>query len=230
LVIILVLMMGLAGVWRWTPLGDWVSLERLTNLVDQIRGNPAAPFIVLGTFVFGGLVLFPVTLLIAGTALTFGPIAGPIYAMLGCLLSAVATYGLGLALGRNMVRRLAGSWINRLSKRLAKHGVIAVTGLRLLPVAPYTVVNMVAGASHIRFWDFVLGTALGLAPGITAITLLEYQILAAISERGMTNFLILAGVVALVIMGTIFVRRKFGKRENPQGEDMQTRGEGTLDE
>lgn len=196
--------------------------------MEQIRGNPAAPLIVVGAFVFGGFVLFPVTLMIAGTALTFGPLAGPIYSMTGCILSAVVTYGLGRALGRNMVRRLAGSWANRLSRRLAKHGVITVTGLRLLPVAPYTVVNMVAGASHIRFWDFVLGTTLGLAPGITAITLFEYQIESAISEREITSFLILAFVVALVIGGALLVRGKFGKNRNAETAGKHKREKGAL--
>jgi uncharacterized membrane protein YdjX (TVP38/TMEM64 family) len=222
--IIVMLMVGLAAAWRWTPLAGWMSLERLTALVEQIRGNPAAPLIVLGTFVFGGLVLFPVTLLIAGTALTFGPFTGPIYSLAGCLFSAGVSYGLGRALGRNVVRRLAGSWVKRLSRRLAKHGVITVTGLRLLPVAPYTVVNMVAGASHIRFWDFVLGTTLGLAPGIVAITLLEYHIESAINEREITSFLILAFLVGLVIAGALLVRRKFGKNKKTWAEKMQTRG------
>ena len=41
--------------------------------------------------------------------------------------------------------------------------------VRNLPVAPFTIVNMVAGASHIKLGDFLLGTALGMAPGIVAI-------------------------------------------------------------
>jgi uncharacterized membrane protein YdjX (TVP38/TMEM64 family) len=83
---------------------------------------------------------------------------------------------------------------------------------------------MVAGASHIRFWDFVLGTTLGLAPGIVAITLLEYHIESAINEREITNFLILAFLVGLVIAGALLVRRKFGKNKNTGAEKMQTRG------
>jgi hypothetical protein len=70
-----------------------------------------------------------------------------------------------------------------------------------------------------------LGTALGLAPGIVAITLLEHQIEAAISEPGITRFLILAFVAALVVAGGIFVRRKFGKSNNTGAEGMDTREE-----
>ena len=64
------------------------------------------------------------------------------------------------------MRRLAGSRLNRITRRLAKKGVMAIAVVRLLPIAPFSVVNAVAGASHIRLRDFMLGTALGMAPGI----------------------------------------------------------------
>jgi len=228
-IIVLVIMIGLAAVWRWTPLAGLVSQERLSSLVEHIRGTPTAPLIVVGVYVFGSLFLIPVTLMIVGTALTFGPLAGPIYSLIGCLLSAMMTYALGRALGRGAVARLTGSWADRLSRRLAKHGVITVTGLRLLPIAPYTIVNMVAGAGHIRFWHFVLGTAFGMAPGITAITLLKVQMGAVISERQITDFLILALVVALVVAGAVLIRQKFAKRNNTRAEDRHANEKGTLD-
>ena len=40
-----------------------------------------------------------------------------------------------------------------------------VITLRIVPVAPFTVVNLVAGASHISFRDFALGTLLGMLAG-----------------------------------------------------------------
>ena len=36
----------------------------------------------------------------------------------------------------------------------------------MLPIAPFSIVNVVAGASHIRWSDFLLGTVIGLLPGI----------------------------------------------------------------
>jgi uncharacterized membrane protein YdjX (TVP38/TMEM64 family) len=44
-----------------------------------------------------------------------------------------------------------------------------MTLLRLLPVAPFTVVNLVAGASELRFRDFLLGSAIGMLPGIALL-------------------------------------------------------------
>ena len=47
-----------------------------------------APVYVIAAFLLGGLVAFPLILLIAGTAVTFGPVLGFVYAATGSLASA----------------------------------------------------------------------------------------------------------------------------------------------
>jgi uncharacterized membrane protein YdjX (TVP38/TMEM64 family) len=70
------------------------------------------------------------------------------------------------------MRQLLGRRLNALSRRLGRRGLMTMVVLRLLPMAPFTVVNLVAGASHINVRDFTLGTLLGMAPGIVLVTLL----------------------------------------------------------
>ncbi|MEJ2725869.1 MAG: VTT domain-containing protein, partial [Deltaproteobacteria bacterium] len=160
------------------------------------------------------MIMFPVTLLIVATAFTFGALAGFFYSIFGCLLAAVGTYVVGRALGRNRVSQLAGSRLNRLSRRLARHGVLAVTAVRIIPVAPFTVINLVAGASHIRFRDFVLGTVLGMAPGITAIAIFEHQLEAVFREPGAMSIAILAVLAAFIIGGAFLVKHWFDRRKD----------------
>ena len=95
--------------WRLTP------LAALTNPAhDPASGSPtspptpAAPAIVLAVFVVGGLLVFPVTLLIAATAATFGPWLGFAYAAAGAVASAIVTYGVGALIGRRDARERAG--------------------------------------------------------------------------------------------------------------------------
>ena len=130
--------------------------------------------------------------------------------MAGCLLGGIISYWLGHALGRSTLSRLAGSRINRVSRRLAKHGVVTMTAVRLVPIAPFSVVNMVAGASHIRLQDFVLGTFLGTIPGITAITVFEHQLEAAIRDPGLRSVAVLAAVVVAFLIIGVLVRRWLG--------------------
>jgi phospholipase D1/2 len=201
-------LLGLAAAWRWTPLGEWIDWQTLMAVGARVRDNGAAPFIVLSAYVVGSLVMFPVTVLIVATAFTFGPASGFFYSLTGCVLSAIVTYGLGRGLGRDMVARLAGSRVNRLSRRLAQHGVITMGTVRIIPIAPFTVVNLVAGASHIRFKDFVLGTLLGMAPGIAAVTLFGHQLETAVMDPGLGSFAILAVLTAAIIAAIFVVRSR----------------------
>ncbi|MGD8776902.1 MAG: TVP38/TMEM64 family protein, partial [Syntrophobacterales bacterium] len=208
--LILLALIGLSAAWRWTPLGEWLSLERISGWIDHLRGSPSAPFIILGGYIVGSLVLVPVTLMILATAFAFGPLAGAVYSLVGCLMAAALTYALGHILGRDKVRRLAGSRLDRVNRRIADHGLVSILTVRLLPVAPYTVVNIVAGASHIGFRDFVFGTILGMAPGILAITVFERQLEVAIREPGAGSITLLALVAAAIFAIAIIIRKRLG--------------------
>jgi phospholipase D1/2 len=213
-IISLILMIGLAAAWRWTPLNAYLSPDRILALsgYTYIVQNPAGPFIVLGVYVLGGLVMIPMTIMILWSVLIFGPLSGFSYALIGSLMSAGTSYGLGHILGRDTIRRFAGRRINIISKRLSDHGVAAVTIVRFIPVAPFTIVNMVIGASHIRFRDFLLGTFFGMVPVIFVITLLGNQIERVIQDPGIKSFLKLVALGAVIGVGIVYLRRRFLKR------------------
>jgi uncharacterized membrane protein YdjX (TVP38/TMEM64 family) len=84
-----------------------------------------------------------------------------------------------------------------------------------VPVAPFTVVNLVAGASDIRFRDFLLGTIIGLLPGLIALTLLGYQISELLTEPSALQLAILAGAVAIWIAVSVGIQvlvNRFGNQ------------------
>ena len=205
----LLMLLGLAAAWQLTPLGNWLEVERLAAWVNSLRGHPLAPLLVLGGYVIGGLVLIPVLVLITVTALAFGPLLGFIYSLLGCLASAIVTYGIGYVLGHDIIRHLAGARIGRLSHRLAQHGLIAILIVRVVPVAPFSVVNIVAGASHIRVRDYLFGTCLGMLPGLVMMTAFGDRLENVIRNPTAGTFLVLIGVIALIALLTIWLRRRF---------------------
>src|SRR5690606_939540 len=145
--------------------------------------------IVMG-FVVGGLLAMPVTVLIAACGMVFGPWQGGLYAVAGTMISALVTYGVGRSLGRDTVRRLAGRRINALSERIAERGIIAMVILRLLPVAPFTLVNVMAGASHIGLRDYLVGTFLGMVPGIVLTVAFANQLARLIQEPDLESVLL----------------------------------------
>lgn len=215
-------LLALATAWRWTPLGDWLDAQTLAAWAADLQEGPLGLVVTLGVFVIGSLVVFPVTLLIAACALVFGPLLGFVYALLGALLGAAASYAAGYAMGSHMVRRFGESLVNRLSRALAQRGVLAITVLRLVPIAPFTLINLAAGASHIRFRDYMLGTLLGMGPGILALTLFADTVYETLENPQPSNFVWLAIVVIAIGLGAWGVRYWLKRRariERPIAED-----------
>jgi phospholipase D1/2 len=171
-----VVVLALTLLWHYTPLAGLANPERISQALAAFADGPWGPVVAVAAFVVGGLVAFPVTILIAATAAAFGPWAGCAYAAVGALTSAVVTYGLGAWLGKESLRKVLGPKLNRVRDKIARQGVIAIAAARMVPIAPFTVVNLVAGASEIRFVDFVFGTVLGLAPGLLVLSALGHEV------------------------------------------------------
>ena len=83
IVSILVSVLALAAAWRWSPLKEWIDVSTLVTLAAEFERAPTAPFITLAIFLLGGLVAFPLTVLIVVCALVFGPWYGFLYSMTG---------------------------------------------------------------------------------------------------------------------------------------------------
>jgi uncharacterized membrane protein YdjX (TVP38/TMEM64 family) len=184
----------------------------LVGIAEQFKHSAVAPFLTLAAFVLGALMVVPVTAMIAVTVLAFGPILGFPYALVGMTVSALLTFWIGKLLGRHSIQRLAGSRLHQLSRRLAQKGVVAVVMIRLVPVAPFTIVNLIAGASHIRFRDFAFGTVLGELPGLLAISIFVNQISDTIRYPTVTSIGMLAVIALLLFLGSIGLWRWLNKR------------------
>lgn len=197
------IVLALMLLWQVTPLAQYADPGVLAPQLDAIASKPWAPAALIAAFVLGGIVVFPVMVLIALTAITFGPFEGLAYASVGALASASVTYQIGRLGGRRWLAGLMGPRIERVRRRLARQGILSIMVLRMVPVAPFTLVNMLAGASEIRFRDYLLGTALGLAPGIVLMTALGDRLRRVWEDPSWQQAGILLGV-ALIWLGITF--------------------------
>ncbi len=166
----------LAALWRFTPLYEFTDADTLLDMLRSIEGSPWAPLVVVAGFIIGGAVLFPVTVMIAVTAAALGPWIGLGSALVGTLASASLLYAIGRIVGIKPVQRMLGPRLRRIQNKIVGNGVIAVVLIRMLPLAPFSLVNMAAGASGVRFRDFIIGTVIGMAPGLIAMSVFGSQI------------------------------------------------------
>jgi len=196
------IVLGFVALWQWTPLSKLVSIDTLRPLFEVIRASATAPVAIPLLFVVGSLLFFPITLLITLAAIVFDPLSAFAYALAGTMASAAAAYGVGVKLGRPVLRRLIGNRLNSVSRAVASRGVLAVMMLRVAPVAPYTAVNLVCGAARIRLTDYLVGTFLGMAPGIAVLTALGNSLTRVLENPtpGMVA-LVIAAIALWILLG-----------------------------
>lgn len=200
---------GLTAAWRFTPLAQVVTPERILDWAQDFGSRGWAPLLVMALYTPACLVMFPRPLITLGAVIAFGPWLGFGYALAGICVSAVVTYHLGRRMRRDTVRRLAGPKLDRMIEVLKKYGLLAMTLLRLVPIAPFAVESIVAGAIHMRLRDVVLGTAIGLVPGTLATTVFGDAIETALTGSGEVNWWLVAGTIGLLGGGIWAVQRWF---------------------
>lgn len=235
--------------WKYVGFGWWgvlvagIIVARLAGWGDPIDlarwitttglSAPWDSLVVLSTFVVGGLLLIPVTLMIANAGLLYGPVVGSVYALLGAFVSAAVYYWLGRRLDRDVVRKVAGPRLQAGTRAVARRGLLAVAAVRLVPVAPHVVVGLAAGAARIGFRDYMLGTILAMAPGAIVLVFLGHRIGAGVEDPGWAAFGAIAGLIVaglLIAWGlqkwigqgdTLYDEESFEDLEDP--EDLELR-------
>lgn len=198
----------LALLWQVVP----AEMDRLAEPVRPwahwATRTPQGVVASVLIFVAAGLLNVPASLLLIGCGALFGLGYGMMVGFAGVLASGLAAYAAGRVAGRDLVRRVAGRGVPNAIRALPRHGIFVLALLRLVPVASYTVVNLVAGAARMRLATYLAGTVLGMAPVATALALFGDR-LAAVAWRGsIVDLAVLCLLmVALVIIEASLARQ-----------------------
>jgi phospholipase D1/2 len=203
-----------ALLWRFTPLAEWAEPGRIVGWMQRIRESPWAPLIVIAAFVVGGLIVFPLTLLIAATAVVFEPWLAVLLAIAGALANAITLYAIGRGLMRDTMTHAFGEYVEKLRGTLDRSGIIAVATIRMVPVAPFTLVNLAAGAIDVRLRDYVLGTLLGVVPGTVALTAFGHQLRQIAEQPTLVNVSLLAAAIAVWVALSLGLQRLVSRRKS----------------
>ncbi|AEE24662.1 SNARE associated Golgi protein-like protein [Glaciecola sp. 4H-3-7+YE-5] len=167
LVALLVLVLGGLVYWASHSI-PWLTAENLEQFLEDTKGTMWVIPTICIIYVIAGLVFFPVTVLSLAVAAVYGPIWGPIYGMLGALISSATLFGLGHIMGERGLRKMGGAKIQAVDDKFKDSGIVGVAVIRLIPIAPFSLVNLVAGISSIGLIQFLAGTFLGMFPPMIA--------------------------------------------------------------
>jgi uncharacterized membrane protein YdjX (TVP38/TMEM64 family) len=190
-----------AGVRRWLAMaqGPW--------------GLPVA----VAAFAVLAFLGAPQVALIAAAAVVFGPWTGSLYSWIGTFVSAQIGFELGRVFGGGLIRDLKSPGVDRFMALIGRNGFMASLIIRLVPAAPFIVVNMAAGVARVRRMDFALGTAVGIVPKILLTAFAGGTVTAAFNGGGWVQFALLALAIAIWV-GAAWAARRWLRREEAAAE------------
>jgi phospholipase D1/2 len=197
---ILVVILGLAGIWRFTPLQHYTDQENLSRLITFVRGQWWTLLTVIPAYLVANSLLFPNMVLNCAVILTLGGFFGWACAITGSITAASLFFYLGRRFGTAKLDFMKGNRFEKVRKFLRKGGIGAVVSVRMIPIAPYAIVNTAAGSINLRFRDFLIGTFIAHLPGTLTLAIFGEQLENMITDPSAENIMVLLAVVMLGIV------------------------------
>lgn len=214
--------LGLAALFRFTPLGEWIDLSRIADSRDQLLqwvDQRYLLFVVLYILVYIAAVALSVpgaTVLSLSGGFFFGPWLATLYINLGATTGAFLVFLLArLVLGKSIQEKYAVK-LEQFNREIENNGTSYLLTLRLIPLFPFFLVNLFAGVTAVKPRTFLWTTSLGIIPGSFVYAWLGHA--GASLEPGAASFpkevliaLILLGLLSLV---PVIVKKRKGAKEH----------------
>ena len=175
--------------------------------------GPWALPVAVAAFAALAFIGVPQFVLIAAAVVAFGPWTGFVYSWIGTLVSSLVGFWMGRAFGGRLLKDLAGDGVAKFMKLIGKNGFLASLIVRLVPSAPFIVVNMAAGVTPMKIRDFTAGTAVGIIPKIALTAFAGNSIVQAMKGGGQRHIVMLVIAVAVWIVCGLVARAWLKKRE-----------------
>jgi uncharacterized membrane protein YdjX (TVP38/TMEM64 family) len=197
----------LAGLWRFTPLAQYVTPRSLLSWAHVLRHWAWAPVALVLAFIPAAFIMFPLPLLILIAVLAFGPWVGLSYGMAGAAAAIVATYCAGRIMRYETLRSVLGDKLDGARDLFHGHTIVAAFAISTVPVPPFGVQGVMAGAMRVSFWQYMIGTLLAMLPGAILAAVFGREIARGFQDPGTLSWPLLGVTVIAFGLFGYFAKR-----------------------
>ena len=193
------LIVAIVGFWIYVAAqgsGEALDFSSLLLKLREAASHPLAPFVAVPAIVLGSVMVAPITGMLAVCALLFDPWTASMVGIVGTLAATAVNHWIGghfaQVISAKIPRRIAG----KISRVAASSDIWSLAGLRLIPIAPFSIVNLIVGVSGVGLRDFLLGTLIGMGPGIVLLCMSVDRARAALAGESVFDPWIIAVIAA----------------------------------
>lgn len=189
--------------WHEVHLGTTVW-----GLATDLAARPAGPLLATAAIAVAGVLFIPITLLGTTALAVFGAWPGIPVVWVGAVLAATVSHAVGARWGTGVTRRLPRELESNLRRMLQRRPFWAVVLMRVLPLGNFGALNLLAGAAGIPRRSFVIGNAVGLAPGLLGLGLFVNRALAALRQGSVAHVIAAVAIAGATVMTAAITRRR----------------------
>jgi len=197
------------GAFFYFDLGRFLSLTALKENRDGLLAFTEANFAAaVGIFILAyaivtGLSLPGAVILTLAGGFLFGAVGATFFVNIGATTGATLAFLTARYLLRDTVEQKFGKWLGPFQEGFAKNAFSYLLTMRLIPLFPFFVVNLVSGLTRVRVGTYVAATALGIIPGSFVYAYAGRQLgtinsLKEIASPNVIGAFVLLGLLALV--------------------------------
>jgi len=202
-IILLLLVVALIVIARYTGVGDYLTLENLRRhretleqFVQDRYFASVVGYIVI--YIMSAALSVPgaAVLTMAGGFL-FGTVLGVLYSNVGASGGAILNFLLARYIAGGWLQRKYTSQLEKFNQELDRNGHLYLLTLRFIPLFPFFLINLCAGLTRIPLWTFAWTTSVGILPGDFAFSFAGSQLNTIRSVEDVFSGRILAAFVLL---------------------------------
>ncbi|HEY6085828.1 MAG TPA: TVP38/TMEM64 family protein [Nitrospira sp.] len=206
--LIAALFLVVIGSFYFFDLMSYLSLDVLKANRDKLLAFteehyvPAVALFILVYIVQTAFSLPGATIMTLTGGFLFGSVWAALYVNLGATTGATLAFLSARYLFRDWVEQKFGHRLAALQEGFAKNGFHYLLTLRLIPLFPFFLVNLLSGLTRVKASTYVVATALGIIPGSLAYTFAGRQLatINSLSELASPRLLL-----AFTLLGLLFL-------------------------
>jgi pyruvate/2-oxoglutarate dehydrogenase complex dihydrolipoamide dehydrogenase (E3) component/uncharacterized membrane protein YdjX (TVP38/TMEM64 family) len=231
--VLLLAVLGLWAAYRHWDLGQWLTLDQLKASRDTLANLYAAhpvqtALVFFGVYVLGAALSFPgASILTLAAGAMFGLGFGLLLVSFASSVGALLAFWVSRYMLRDFVQQRFGKMLQPVNEGLAKDGTFYLLTLRLVPVFPFWLINLLMGLTSLGARKFYAVSQIGMLVG-TAVYVNAGTQLAAIDSAsdvlspGLLGSLALLGIfplIAKLIVSALQKRKVYARWSRPKHFD-----------
>lgn len=204
-----------ATIWLFRN-GASLTTGELLERLQLYAAHPLAPIAATAIFTLAAILAMPLSWLIALSALTLEPVVATTVSLLGTMGSTVVTHQVGSRFAEPLSARLPDATLKRIKKLAAGADTVAMLGLRMVPVAPFAIVNAAVGVAGVPLKPLLYGTILAVTPGIVLLSFSIDRARAALRGEALFD----PWVAVLIVLGGVgLIALRYWRMRSPKSDE-----------